>query len=175
MNQTLYQKILGNSFFELPDSLQSFHSNPTGGAARGYFTIDRGNNLFCKIFSLFLFLPKPGSNVLTKLFVRIENQSEIWDRSFGDKRLITKQWFENGLLIEKSGLMIFFFRTFVRDKIHYFESVKFRFWRLPIPNFLAPCVKAITSGTENGWNVRVEISFAKRWTVLTYYGDLKIL
>ena len=92
-------------------------------------------------------LPRRAAAAETRLAVTSRGDSEHWHRTFGDRRLDTRQYAtRDGLLGERFGILEFRFRLEAVDGSLVFRQVAAALvcgWlRLPLPAALAPRVEA---------------------------------
>ena len=169
---SLYRRILGDQFDKLPEALRGFHDLPKGGRGTGRFQIERGAGLIARILGLLLRFPAAGANVLLTLDVSVEGDRERWIRDFGGRCLKSIQWVQDGLLIEKAGLIRFAFRLSADETGMSFALQRAWFLSVPLPRFLSPQIKASAFAENRGWRVDVQLSLPWGAPVLRYDGML---
>src|SRR5262249_34882516 len=118
-----------------------------------------------RILARLVRLPRSGQQVPTVLQVAPDARGETWMRWFGDERLVTRQWEEDGLLVERIGLVRLVFSVGVSEGALVFRQVAaglgFGRWRLPLPRVLAPVVRARAwAAADDGLGLRVEVAHA---------------
>ncbi len=155
---SLYRRMLCEQFDKLPEALRGFHDLPEGGRGRGRFQIERGAGSIARMLGLLLRFPVAGTNVRLTLNVSVEGDRERWVRDFGGRRLKSIQWVQDGLLIEKAGLIRFAFRLSADE-----AGMRFAFQRawllsVPLPGFLSPQIEASVLAEDCGWRVDVQMS-----------------
>jgi hypothetical protein len=101
--RSLYRRILGARFDELPEVLRRFHGTPGGGRARGTLQVKRAGGPLRNGLASLLGLPRTGTDVSVRLEVEIEGDRERWVRNFQGQRLETVQWARGDLLMESYG------------------------------------------------------------------------
>ncbi len=72
---SLYRRVLGPHFDELPEVLKRFHDNAGGGHARGSFRVVRGDGIVRNIVAGMLRMPRAGENVPIHLEVKVNGAS----------------------------------------------------------------------------------------------------
>ena len=87
--------------------------------------------------------------------------------------MVTEQWIENGLLIEKAGLLRFHFEVIATRGGMSFRQRKCTFVRIGIPKRLAPTIQADVAGNEDGWEVEVQIRLGPKRLLCRYAGRMQ--
>lgn len=100
---SLYQRLLGPHFNELAPNLNHFHGPNASIKVAGHFRVWRGSNVFTRWLGEVARLPSQMNKVTVNLFVEQKDGDEIWHRSIGNHKVISKQWLSQGLLVEKFG------------------------------------------------------------------------
>jgi len=144
----------------------------------GAFDVRWGEGRLARALARLTGLPRAGGQVPTELEVTPDADGEIWQRRFGSDFLTTRQWEENGRLMERAGRFELGFRLEASNAELVFQQT--RAWlrlgpaRLPLPRWLAPRVRARAgpaSGAE-GMQVRVEVSLPGVGVLCSYQGSL---
>lgn len=169
---TLYRRSLGQGFDALPTVLRDFHDLPFGGMAQGVLLVTRGKGLLRQIMAGLMRLPKPGDEVPVFLEVRVQDDTEWWIRNFASHRIVTRQWLEDGLLIEAAGPLRFGFRMAADPAGMRFEFARCWISSLPVPLALSPRVNASAAEYEDGWWVRVSVEVPILGLLTQYEGKM---
>lgn len=172
---TLYQKILGEQFYELAKPLQLFHSRVDGASASGYVEFKRGRNYFAKLIGIALCLPVSSKKTLVELKVQANTEYELWIRNFGGKHAVSKQFLKDGLLFEKAGCTRVAMKVTSTDGNIYFESVQFFIGVIKFPKIFSPQINAVVKQSQTGWHFKVEISLKVIGPILSYFGEMSSL
>jgi len=167
---SLFRRILGARFDELPGVLQRFHGSTTGGKARGTFLIERGKGWLRNAVASLFGMPKAGKDVPVRLEVVVEGERERWFRHFPGQRLSSLQWAEGGLLIESFGLGCFAFELVIDGSRLRHEFRQAWFTGIPIPRSLAPSVDGWLDAGDKGWLVVVHVFFPFLGEIVHYEG-----
>lgn len=166
----LYRQVLGESFEALHPNLKRFHETDTVMLGKGSFTISRrGGTLLAAL----LRLPPAGERIPVYMEVQPLSSGEKWIRHFGDVPMTTDQWYQEGLLRERAGPMVFGLETTVTENGGMEFSTR-RAWvmGIPLPLVLSPKVSAVTSPTEAGWQVQVGLTLPLFGWLLRYEGEV---
>lgn len=90
------------------------------------------------------------------------------DRDLGGQLLKSIQWVQDGLLIEKAGLMRSEFCLLADETGLSFEFQRAWFLSVPLPGFLSPQIKASALAEDYGWRVDVRLSTRRGVPVLRF-------
>lgn len=168
---SLYRRLLGARFDQLPPVLRSFHDDPGGHQARGVFEVERGAGWLAAGLGRALKMPPSGPAVPVELRVQVTGDRERWTRSFDGRTLETIQWARDGLLMESLGPWIFA-SELLADK----SGLRFHFRRawfgpIALPLALGPRIDGeAIARVEGGWAVGVRIRAPIAGPVLSYRG-----
>jgi Domain of unknown function (DUF4166) len=111
--------------------------------------------------------PKAGENIPLQLEVTTTQDREMWSRTFGGALLRSSQWCENGQMVEQMGPVRMYFKVFTDGEDLRIESVKARYWGVPVPFQ----VKAVERGRgANTFDFEVHVKL-----VGSYAGVLELL
>jgi hypothetical protein len=169
-DSSLFQRILGPRFHDLPEVLQRFHGSTTGGHARGTFLVERGKGWIRNAAASLFGMPKAGTDVPIRLEVVVDGQRERWFRRFPGQTLSSLQWAEGGLLVESFGLGSMAFELVIEGSRLRHEFRRAWFAGIPIPRSLAPVADGWLDAGENGWLVVVHIIFPFLGEIVHYEG-----
>lgn len=170
---SLYRKALGETFDRLPTALWHFHANPEDAAAAGVLRITRGSGWLRNTLATLMRLPPQGEQVPVSLQVHLIGEQEQWTRDFGSLRLITRQWFWRGLLLEAAGPLRFGFRLTADATGMRFEFARCWFLGAPLPLALSPQVHAEARDQETGWWISVRVEVPVLGVLVQYEGEVR--
>jgi hypothetical protein len=170
LSLSLYRRILGPQFDELPGVLQRFHDAPGGGSARGQLTVERGRGRLANVVASLLGMPKAGRDIPVQLTVQVHGDRERWVRHFGDHRLESIAWERGGLLMEGLGLSSFSSRLVVEGARLRYDFRRAFLAGVPLPRRLAPFVRSWVEAGERGWHVVVHIVAPLVGELVSYEG-----
>ena len=168
---TLYQRVLGENFAQLPPVLRAFHALPQGGQARGFVKVQHGCGWLRRVLARLLRLPPQGERVEVRLQVQTKNEGEIWLRHFDGVPVQTLQWQRDNYLIEKAGPLCFAFYVSANE-----NELRFNFSHNEIGGFRLPFpvlrVDAVARGKENFWHIQVKIRAPLFGLLAEYRGEI---
>jgi Domain of unknown function (DUF4166) len=167
---SLYRRVLGAGFDELPDVLKRFHDSAAGGSARGTFRVVRGDGMVRNTVAAVLSMPRAGEDVPVRLEVLIEGDRERWVRRFPGQCLRSVQWVDRHLLMERFGLSSFSSALVVQGSRMRYEFRQAWFAGIPLPVWLSPYVDGYVDADEAGWRVAVHIFAPFLGEIVHYEG-----
>jgi hypothetical protein len=171
----LYPRLVGAGWSQLPQVVQDVHSGQAEVHATGRFVIRGGTNVVARTLARLVGLPGRGE-VSMELRVRPDAHGETWSRRFGERPVVTRQWEEDGLLVEERGPLQFLFSLTVAEGTLHFRQVAARLVRgrlcVPLHRWLAPVVRA-RAWAADGACVEVEIRAPAAGLLCAYRGVLR--
>jgi hypothetical protein len=150
----LYPLALGEDWRNMDAGLRRFHCVTTPRHAVGVFNIQHGSNWPARLLASMFRLPAEGPGVPVSVAIHCEPRPqlphglvEVWDRTFGGQRLISRQWINSaGRLVERFGLMELDLMLSVETGALCFNSagaaIAFGPLSVKMPRWLAPRVEA---------------------------------
>jgi hypothetical protein len=169
---TIYQRVLGDRFDLLPQSLGRFLSDEHGGRATGRLTVTRSAGYLRGLAAAALGIPPAGDYYLL-LEVSPHGAGQRWVRRFGHHRLETTQIDHRGLLVESTGPASLGFQLTIERGALVFRPCRAWVLGIPWPPWLAPSIEAKNWPNESGgWRVRVEFCVPLLGLVGKYEGDV---
>ena len=173
----LYPRLLGESWYSLDRTVRRCHYEGEPVHCAGIFRIRHGNSWPARLLAR-LFWIRAHQSLRTDLTVTADPESERWERAFGPLRRISSQReAAGGLLEERYGVLILYFRLKVERRALLYHSVgaALRLYsiRVMLPRWLSPRVEALEepaprSETEIRVDVRVALPLVGE--LLAYEG-----
>ena len=170
-HDTLYQRVLGENFVQLPPVLRAFHALPRGGQARGFVKVQHGRGWLRRVLARLLRLPPQGECVEVQLQVQTKKEGEIWVRHFDGVPVQTMQWQRGDLLIEKAGPLCFAFHVGADENELRFDFAHNEIGGIRLP-FSILRVDAVARGEENFWHIQVMIRAPRFGLLAEYRGEI---
>jgi len=171
----LYQSLVGDDWETLDPSVRSFLSAMPSNAT-ALFAVSNGNWRPAQFFARMLGLPRAGKGVHVHVRRYMKGTLEVWERTFPDVKLVSRQWQEDGLLAEHMGIVVCRFRLRVVDGALMFQHHSTLFavmgLRIHIPKAIAPTIHAYCEPATEPQSTFTQVSI---WLplvriVLTYAG-----
>ena len=175
---SLYGSLLGGAWFDLHPSVRHFHQGGAALEASGRFQIGRGSTALARLVGRMLRLPPAATGVPTFLTIQPNVDGEVWHRTFGAYRLVSRQhWFHGGLLAERFGVLELRFRLSVVDGgivyQHAGAALRLGPWLARLPRWIAPRVEAQempAAYDRPKTNVQVHVTIPVAGHLLSYTG-----
>jgi hypothetical protein len=166
---------LGDGWVRLPPIVRQLHE-PC--AAVGSFSIERGTGPIVSVLCWLSGLPRPGTEVPTRLEVRQGLDAFTWARRFGEDVLVTHQRaIGPGAIAERLGMIECIFRPEAgAEGLDYRQtgaSVCVGSLRLPLPRVLSPRVEGWTRALGDTMDVEVVVSAPLIGRLLRYHGAVR--
>ena len=177
----LYEHLAGSAWQQVAETVRKAHRQTACLQARGVFRVTHGQARFVRCLAWLLQLPPAADITPVQLHITSLEQGEKWVRTFGQKRLVTRQYEVPGsLLAERFGPLEFRFQLMIQaDTLGYAQrevALCLGRLRLSIPSWLAPEVKAaevVVGGTDRTY-VTVTVSLPLLGLLIGYEGELEI-
>jgi hypothetical protein len=176
----LYTRLLGASWPQLADPVRVIHGAETTVRARGRLRITHGRSPLARVLARVLRLPRASDASETRLVITSGSDGQTWRRSFGDRRIDTRQY-EAGAseLAERFGLLEFRFHLEALAGSLLFRQVEASVLlgsvRVPLPPGCVPRVDAREDAAgERRVGVHVCVAFPGVGPILTYEGTVDI-
>jgi hypothetical protein len=109
LNTTVFHRVLGDDFERLAPQVRALHTVERETIWRGEATITRGTHWLVPFFALTTQLPPSAANVPTQVTLAPDGDGETWRRDFGGARMASRYRAWNGRLVERLGLVEFYF------------------------------------------------------------------
>lgn len=110
MKQSLYQRVLGERFHQLPLAVQQMHGLIEGERlVQGVCQIEGAENRIAAIFARLAGLPCAGENLPVSVHFSVQNGVETWLRHFAGKPMVSWQWQRQTMLVERLRFVRFYF------------------------------------------------------------------
>jgi hypothetical protein len=167
---SLYRRVLGDRFNELPEILKRFHGCAEGGTVKGSFRVVRCGGRFRRVVAEILQMPRTGESVPICLEVIVEGDRERWVRQFADRCTATIQWADGNLLMERFGPVSFSSELAVLGSRLQYEFRRAWFAGVLLPRWFSPYVESYVDAGEAGWHVVVHIFAPWLGEIVHYEG-----
>lgn len=174
---TLYRRVLGSAWAELPPAVARLHDAPKSHGVSGRATVERGSSLPARLTAWLIGFPAAAEDVPVSVHFGIGGGREIWTRSFGPSRFKSIQregtGRDEGYLLEDFGP----FRVriaLVTDGGKLRLLVRgWQFLGIPLPSALAPGGTTFEHQDADGrFSFHVEISSPLTGLIVRYRGWL---
>jgi hypothetical protein len=168
--QSLYRRVLGAQFEELPEVLKRFHDTPGGGRARGTLRVERAPGRLLNGLASLLRMPPAAAEVAVRLAVIVEGERERWIRQFDEFRVETVQWARADLLMEAFGPVSFACKLVLDGATLRYDFRRAWLAGIPLPRYMGPSVEGSVFAAEMNWRIAVRIIAPFIGAVVRYEG-----
>ena len=168
----LFASLLGPGFEQLPEAVRRVHDARAVKDLAGRCVVRRGRGLVAWLLGTAAALPPASGDVAVRVQIRRSGSAEIWTRHFGEHRMRSRLWPDQGLLCERLGLATFRFALGVADGRLVWTLRSVRALGVPLPLAWFRGVQA-EEGVEDGRYVfRVSASVPGVPLLVAYSGWL---
>ena len=173
MTPTLFQKLLGASFYSLPAGVRVLHGVRGRGLYAGRATIVRGRNPLARLCAAFAGLPPACEDVATTVIFDTDAAGETWRRDFGGHPMHSRLRRRGGQLVERLGPLQFRFDLHVHDDALWWQATGARlFGVLPLPVSWLADVHCREGEQDGRYAFLVEVSMPLVGQLIRYEGWL---
>jgi hypothetical protein len=169
---SLYERVLGPRFKDLAHVLHHFHGSTSHGRARGRLAVEHGTGRAARFVARILKLPDESPQADVTLQVTVESDHELWERTFGERKLRTRIWTRDGLLAESIGPLTLGFQLLVADGGLDFNHTRTWLCGIPLPKWLAPRAEAHVKPAGERWKIDMRLSHPWLGLVVRYHGTM---
>jgi hypothetical protein len=173
---SLFERVLGAMWNELPEQLRALHRVGAQRTASGIATVIRGKGWMAYLAAWMFGFPSTAQDIPISVSFEPTSARERWTRRFADREfhseLSAGRGAEEGLLIERFG-------PFSIALALVWESPRLKFivqgWRIgpiPLPRWLAPVSETYESAEQERFNFDVGISHPIAGLLVRYRGWL---
>jgi hypothetical protein len=156
---SVYERLLGERFRDLPAALQMLHGVRGGRTMTGRCFVERGTHPLARVIAALLRLPPSGGEQALTLRLTATSRREIWDRLFASAPMRSTmrpgKASRYGLLVERMGALSFGFRVTATPQALRLDQVDSRICGLRLPSWACGRVGAIETA-ETG-RIRFEV------------------
>lgn len=173
---TLYQRILGSAWNELPEAVREMHELHGSKSASGLAQIKRGQNWLAVLVAKLFRFPPAGTDVPVNVRFQEKAGQQFWQRTFATYNFSSKQFAGAGrydrLLCERFGPFVFGLALVLEAEQLQLVIRRWNFLGLPLPLKLAPHNQSWESIEQGRFNFNVSISLPLAGLVVRYKGWL---
>ncbi|MDB5585741.1 MAG: saccharopine dehydrogenase [Devosia sp.] len=172
--QPLYQRVMGERFFDLPAPVRQMHSIIGDGGAAGTGTVTRGTSHMAHVTAIIMGFPPSGEHSVHVAFAE-NNGIETWTRSFSGHHFQSRLSLAKGLLIERFGPMRFSFDLLSTPAGLQMVMRQWSIFHVPMPLALAPRSEAREWAEGEDFLFDVPIRLPLVGMIVHYHGRLRRL
>jgi hypothetical protein len=176
---TLYQKLLGQSWYNLPQSLQRMHTHKTVTKVAGLAKVERGTSITSRFIAMIFRFPQAGQEIPVQVVFHPNSNGELWTRTFAGRSFSSWQTEGRGrsdkLLNERFGPFTFGLALVINSgKLHLIVR-NWNFLGIPLTTFLIPNGDSYEYDDHGRFCFNVEIKHLLTGLIVRYNGWLEPL
>jgi len=130
---SVFQRVLADSFGELPDTLQRVHDARLTKRLFGRCDVERGGNWMVKWLAPIASLPPTAMDTSLSVTIHADAQSETWTRDFNGHRMQSRLWASDELLAERLGPITLFFTLRAEQGRLEWRVAGAKYFAVPLP------------------------------------------
>jgi hypothetical protein len=174
---TLYQKLLDQAWYKLPQSLQRMHAYKTVTKVAGFAKVESGTSIASRFIAMLFRFPQAGEEVPVQVVFQPKATGELWTRTFIDKSFSSWQTEGHGrsdkLLNERFGPFTFGLALVVKSSKLYLIVRNWSFLGIPLPILLVPNGDSYEYDDNGRFCFNVEIKHIFTGLIVRYTGWLE--
>ena len=134
MTPTLFQALLGTSFYSLPPVVRTLHAVRGSGRYVGRATVVRGHNALSRLCGRVAGLPPEMQDAPLAVLFQSNDRGETWQRDFNGHAMQSRRHLCGPRLLgERLGPLRFRFSLHVYDEALHWRVQRVRVLGLPLP------------------------------------------
>jgi hypothetical protein len=173
---SLYERLLGAAWNELPEEIRNMHAWQGHAEARGTAAVERGAGVLARLAAKLIGFPAAAAQVPVMVRFAARAGVETWTRTFSDDEFSSVQFAGEGraaqLLCERFGLLTFAMALVVADGRLSLVPRRWSVLGIPLPLWLCPRAAAYESVEDGLFRFHVEIHHALTGLIVRYRGSL---
>lgn len=173
MTPTLFQRLLGASFYNMPATLRTLHGRHGRASYAGRANVVRGRGLFAGLCARIAGLPPSAQDVEVRVdFDDDARGGEIWHRRFGGAPMRSRLRLRDGKLVERLGMVRLAFTLHVHEGALYWYVDGLRVLGLPLPAAWCKDVRCREREVDGRYEFLVEATLPIAGSIVRYEGWL---
>jgi len=170
---SLYQRLLGPRFEQLPATVRRLHQPGARFEAAGECRVQRGDNSAARVLADIMQLPQPSEHLPLRFTIDAADGVETWRRDFGEGQVfVSRLWAESGVLIERTRLATLRYDLELEHGILRMQLRGFGSLGLPLPRALWPTIVTAENERDGRYCFDVRASMPGAGLVIRYKGWL---
>jgi hypothetical protein len=135
---SVFQRILADSFVDLPVLLQRVHDARPSKHLRGHCAVERGTHWLVRWLAPIASLPPTSDDTALSVSIDVDIGNvnipgEIWTRDFNGHRMQSRLWKQGAFLAERLGPVTLLFALRVEQQRIEWRVGGAKYWRVPLP------------------------------------------
>jgi hypothetical protein len=173
---SLYPRLLGAAWQDLPPEIRDMHDIDSAASAEGRASVQRGSGLLARLVAAFIGFPEATADTPVHVRFNAVGKTETWTRTFGNKSFSSRQFAGSGrskrLLCERFGALTFAMALVPEDGRLRLVLRRWSAFGVPLPMWLCPRSNSHESAEGGRFHFHVEISHPLTGLIVRYRGWL---
>lgn len=174
---SLYQRLLGSAYAQLPASVQALHAPSAAKRWSGTASVERGRGLLSRLLGKVFGFPAAGEGVPVSVEFIPETGGERWTRTFAGRRFSSLQTQGQGrneaLLVERFGVISVALALLVDNGRLQLVPRRWSILGMPLPRALLPGENSFEHEVDGRFVFDVEIGAPVVGRIVHYRGTLE--
>lgn len=174
---SVYERILGSAYADLPPLIQALHRPGEIARYKGEADIVRGRNPLAALLCLIFRFPKAGQNIPMSVTFTVKDGVEHWTREFAGRKMHSTQEEGTGrfehLMTERFGPFAIGIALVIKDNILCNVTQSWSVFGLPLPRILCPGGEVFEHIKDGRFNFHVDITAPLIGRIVKYTGELE--
>lgn len=176
LTASLYARILGSAWNQLPAPIRAMHEVEKTASAEGRASVERGQGRLARLAAALIGFPAAADDLPVRVRFDVAKGVETWTRSFGTETFHSRQFAgtgrDEGLLCERFGPLTFAMALVLEEGRLALILRRWRVFGIPMPMFLCPRSTAHETAADGRFRFHVEIGHPVTGLIVRYRGWL---
>lgn len=169
---SLFARLLGASFSELPASIREIHRGHPSIVVDGACSIERGGNWLAQLSATIAGMPPAAAEVPLRVEIVADAAGETWSRYFGDRLMCSRMRGQGNLLVERLGPLTIAFRLEADPRQIRWIPQSGRVLGIPMPASVFKGIVATEYTANDRYHFEVRAALPVMGLVIHYRGWL---
>ena len=172
---SLYRRLLGPAFDQLPPTVRRLHQPGAHFEAAGECRVQRGDTTLARILADGLGMPPAAERLPLRFSIDSRDGVETWRRDFGGHIFTSRMWADrHGALCERTALATLRYDLAVEHGILRMDLKGFGSLGLPLPHRIWPTIATAETERDGRYCFDVRASMPGVGLVVRYKGWLAV-
>jgi hypothetical protein len=173
---SLYARLLGAAWHNLPAEIRDMHDVGAAASAKGRASVHRGTGLLARLAAAVIGFPRATADAPVSVQFNVLDRAETWTRTFGSESFSSRQFAGRGrserLLCERFGPLTFAMALVPEAGRLRLVLRRWSAFGVPLPMWLCPSADSYESAEDGRFGFHVEISHPLTGLIVRYRGWL---
>jgi hypothetical protein len=173
---SLYARLLGAAWQNLPAEIRALHDVDNTASAEGRASVQRGTGRLARLVAAVVGFPRATADTPVSVQFNAGGAAETWTRTFGSGSFSSRQFAGRGrserLLCERFGPLTFAMALVAEEGQLRLVLRRWSAFGVPLPMWLCPRSASYESAEDGRFHFHVEISHPLTGLIVRYRGWL---